>query len=100
MHTDDGPKAKIGTREFRHDVDREREQRNEDQDNPLPNNTQCPKDVGLPSTRLLNHHETIWTHRMQHSINSLELCRKHITDAPNGRQGSNNARLQAIVFEP
>ncbi len=61
----DGPKAVVGAREFGHYVSREHQQRNEDKDDPLLDHTQRPKDVGLPSTRLLNHCEMIGPHGMQ-----------------------------------
>jgi hypothetical protein len=61
----DGAEALVGTSEVSHYAGGEREQRNKDEDNPPLDYTQLPKDVGLPSTRLLNHCEVIWMHGMQ-----------------------------------
>jgi hypothetical protein len=60
MLNHDGAEVLVGTRELRQNMGREREQRNKDEDNPLLDDTQRPKDVGLLSTHLLNHRKVIW----------------------------------------
>ena len=61
----DGVKVLVGAHELCHDISGEREQGDEDEDNPLLNGTQGPKDVGLPRTRLLNCRKVIWMHGMK-----------------------------------
>ncbi len=45
MLNHDGTEVLVGTRELRHYMGREREQRNKDEDNPWLDDTQHPKDV-------------------------------------------------------
>jgi hypothetical protein len=54
----------------------------------------------LTGTRLLNYSKMIGMHEMKKMLDGIELCRKHILDAPNQRGGGNDACFQAIIVTP
>jgi hypothetical protein len=78
-----GAKILIGARKFRHDIGGKCEQRDKNKNNFPLDDTERSEDVSLASTGLLNNGKVIWTHRMEKTINCVELCGIHLVYTPN-----------------
>ena len=87
----DGAKLLIGAREFRHDICGKCEQRDENKNDSLLDDTNCSEDVSLASACSLNDGKVIRAHGMEKTINGVKLCGIHLMYTPNRRGGGDDA---------